>query len=45
MTRDFFKFKPLGKPGSQGQGRGREAYELLEATQVATRIEAAIIRA
>src|SRR5512136_124975 len=44
MTRDFFKFKPLGKLAVKGKEEAVEAYELLEATQVATRIEAAVIR-
>ena len=44
MTRDFFKFKPLGKMVVKGKEEAVEAYELLEATEVATRIEAAVIR-
>ena len=44
MTRDFFKFKPLGKLAVKGKEEAVEAYEVLEATQVATRIEAAVIR-
>ena len=44
MARDFFKFKPLGKKAVKGKEEAVEAYELLEATQVATRIEAAIVR-
>jgi len=44
MTRDFFRFKPLGKLTVKGKEEAVEAYELLEATQVATRIEAAIVR-
>ena len=44
MTRDFFRFKPLGKKVVKGKIEAVEAYELLEATQVATRIEAAVIR-
>jgi len=44
ITRDFFKFKPLGKLAVKGKEEAVETYELLEATQVATRIEAAIVR-
>jgi len=44
MARDFFKLKPLGKKSVKGKEEAVEAYELLEATQVATRIEAAIVR-
>jgi len=44
MTRDFFKFKSLGKLAVKGKEEPVEAYQLLEATRVATRIEAAIVR-
>jgi len=44
MTRDFFKFRHLGKLAVKGREEAVDAYELLEATQVATRIEAAVIR-
>jgi len=44
MTRDFFKFKSIGKLAVKGKEEAVEAYELLEATQVATRLEAAIVR-
>ena len=44
MTKDFFRFKSLGKLAVKGKEEAVEAYELLEATQVATRIEAAIVR-
>jgi len=44
MTREFFKFHPLGKKAVKGKEEAVEAYELLEATKVATRIEAAIVR-
>jgi class 3 adenylate cyclase/tetratricopeptide (TPR) repeat protein len=44
MSRDFFRFKPLGKVTVKGKEEAVEAYELLEATGVATRMEAAVIR-
>ena len=44
MARDFFRFKSLGKKAVKGKEEAVEAYELLEPTQVATRIEAAIVR-
>jgi predicted ATPase/class 3 adenylate cyclase len=44
MTRDFFRFESLGKLAVKGKGEPVEAYELLEATEVATRIEASIVR-
>jgi len=44
LARDFFKFQPLGKKVIKGKEEPTEAYRLLEATEVATRIEAAMIR-
>ncbi len=44
MTRDFFKFESLGKLMVKGKEDPVEAYELLEPTEVATRLEAAVIR-
>jgi len=44
MARDFFKFQSLGRAPVKGKEEPVEAYELLEATQVATRLEAAVIR-
>jgi class 3 adenylate cyclase/tetratricopeptide (TPR) repeat protein len=44
MARDFFKFKSLGKVQVKGKEEPVEAYELLEPTEVATRIEAAAAR-
>jgi class 3 adenylate cyclase/tetratricopeptide (TPR) repeat protein/ribosomal protein L40E len=44
MTRDFFRFQSLGKVSVKGKEDPVEAYELLEPTEVATRLEAAVIR-
>jgi class 3 adenylate cyclase/tetratricopeptide (TPR) repeat protein len=44
MTRDFFRFKPLGKLEVKGKQEKVEAYELLEPTEIATRIEASVVR-
>jgi class 3 adenylate cyclase/tetratricopeptide (TPR) repeat protein len=44
MTRDFFRFKPLGKLEVKGKQDKVEAYELLEPSEIATRIEASIVR-
>jgi len=44
MTRDFFRFQSLGKVSVKGKEEPVEAYELLEPTDVATRLEAAVIR-
>jgi len=44
MARDFFQFTSLGKVQVKGKEEPVEAYELLEPTEVATRIEAAIVR-
>ena len=42
MARDFFRFEPLGKVEVKGKEEPIEAYELLEAGEVETRIEAAV---
>jgi len=44
MARDFFKFQSLGRVPVKGKEEPVEAYKLLQATEVATRIEAAVIR-
>jgi class 3 adenylate cyclase/tetratricopeptide (TPR) repeat protein len=44
IARDFFQFQPVGKLKVKGKGEPVEAYRLLQATEVATRIEAAVIR-
>jgi len=44
MARDFFRFKPLGKVSVKGKEKPLEAYELIEAGEVETRIEAAVAR-
>jgi class 3 adenylate cyclase/tetratricopeptide (TPR) repeat protein/ribosomal protein L40E len=41
MARDFFEFETLGKRSVKGKEQPVEAYRLVRATQVATRIEAA----
>ena len=41
LTRDFFEFQPLGKLEVKGKKAVQEAYELIRATEVETRIEAA----
>ncbi len=41
MARDFFEFETLGKKPVKGKERPVEAYRIVRATQVATRIEAA----
>ncbi|MEE9191227.1 MAG: adenylate/guanylate cyclase domain-containing protein [Candidatus Aerophobetes bacterium] len=41
LTRDFFEFQPLGKVEVKGKKAVQEAYELIRATEVETRIEAA----
>ena len=41
MARDFFEFETLGKMSVKGKEQPVEAYRLVRATQVATRIEAA----
>ncbi|MDM7998548.1 MAG: adenylate/guanylate cyclase domain-containing protein [Dehalococcoidia bacterium] len=44
MARDFFNFKARGKMSVKGKEEAVEAYELLEPTEVASRIEAAALR-
>jgi len=44
MAKDFFKFKPLGKLAVKGKEEPLEAYQLIEAGEVETRIEAAVAR-
>jgi class 3 adenylate cyclase/tetratricopeptide (TPR) repeat protein len=44
MAKDFFEFQPVGKLKVKGKEEPIEAYQLLQATEVATRIEAAVIR-
>jgi class 3 adenylate cyclase/tetratricopeptide (TPR) repeat protein len=41
LARDFFDFRPLGKVRVKGKEKALEAYELLGAREVETRIEAA----
>jgi class 3 adenylate cyclase len=41
LVRDFFEFQPLGKIEVKGKERAQDAYELLRAAQIETRIEAA----
>ncbi len=44
MARDFFRFEPLGKVSVKGKEEPLEAYELIEAGEVETRIEAAVAK-
>jgi class 3 adenylate cyclase/tetratricopeptide (TPR) repeat protein len=44
MARDFFEFKPLGKMKVKGKEARAKAYELMKASEVETRIEAAVVR-
>ncbi|MBA7690170.1 hypothetical protein ES703_98694 [subsurface metagenome] len=44
MARDFFKFEPLGKVEVKGKEEPVEAYELVEAGEVETRIAAAVAK-
>jgi len=44
IAKDFFKFEPLGKLKVKGKEEPVEAYELIEAGEVETRIEAAVAR-
>jgi predicted ATPase/class 3 adenylate cyclase len=44
MARDFFNFKARGKMSVKGKEEAVEAYELLEPTEVASRIEASVLR-
>jgi class 3 adenylate cyclase len=41
MARDFFRFQPLGMVKVKGKEEPQESYELLETSDVKTRIEAA----
>ena len=41
LASDFFDFRPLGKFQVKGKEESQEVYELVEASEVATRIEAA----
>jgi len=44
IARDFFKFEPLGKVEVKGKEEPLEAYQLIEAGEVETRIEASVAR-
>ncbi|UCE56891.1 MAG: AAA family ATPase [Desulfobacterales bacterium] len=44
LTRDFFKFKPLGEVEVKGKGYPEEAFELTKVSKVETRIEAAVAK-
>jgi class 3 adenylate cyclase len=44
LTRDFFEFKPLGKCEVKGKEQLQEAFELIKASEVVTRIEAAAVK-
>jgi class 3 adenylate cyclase/tetratricopeptide (TPR) repeat protein len=44
LARDFFEFKRLGRHRVKGKKEAQQVYELLRATKVETRIEAAIAR-
>jgi len=44
LARDFFNFKARGKMAVKGKEEAVEAYELLEPTEVASRIEASVLR-
>jgi class 3 adenylate cyclase len=44
LARDFFKFHHVGKKIVKGKEEAVEAYRLMETTEVATRIEASVIR-
>jgi len=44
LARDFFEFKPLGKLKVKGKEEPAEAYELIEASGIQTRFEAAIAK-
>ena len=44
MARDFFRLKALGKVKVKGKEEPLEAYQLIEAGEVETRIEAAVAR-
>jgi class 3 adenylate cyclase/tetratricopeptide (TPR) repeat protein len=44
IARDFFKFEPLGEVEVKGKEEPVETYQLLEASEVETRIEASVAR-
>ena len=44
IARDFFRFEPLGKIQVKGKDEPVETYQLIEASEVETRIEAAVAR-
>jgi len=44
LTESFFKFEPLGKVEVKGKEGPVEAYKLMEASEVVTRIEASVAR-
>lgn len=44
MASDFFKFEAMGKVQVKGKEEAVEAYELIESSEVETRIEAAVAR-
>jgi class 3 adenylate cyclase/tetratricopeptide (TPR) repeat protein len=44
MARDFLEFEPLGKIQVKGKEEPVEAYKLIKASQVQTRMEAAVVR-
>jgi class 3 adenylate cyclase/tetratricopeptide (TPR) repeat protein len=44
LARDFFEFQPLGKIEVKGKAGVQDAYELLRAAEIETRIEAAAVR-
>ena len=44
LARDYFDFSPLGKVQVKGKKEAQEVYELIKASEVKTRIEAAVAR-
>jgi len=44
IARDFFRFEPLGELKVKGKKEPVEAYQLIEASEVETRIEASVAR-
>ncbi|HUU63295.1 MAG TPA: adenylate/guanylate cyclase domain-containing protein [Dehalococcoidia bacterium] len=44
IARDFFRFEPLGELKVKGKEKPVEAYQLIEASEVETRIEASVAR-
>lgn len=44
VVRDFFEFEPLGRIQVKGKEETLEAYELIKASEVETRIEAAVAK-